>query len=94
MDGKELWRAKWLEHAAEVAETLTDAEILSLGRRLREPIAYWLRANAKENEYVPVEFSDEKSENLDPVNWVMRLIIEERNHTMKGIQLGPFNVQE
>lgn len=78
-------RSRALTHAAEILETMGDAELLALVRRLREPVAYWLRANANEDEYVPVE----PGVNVDPVSWVMRLLIEERNHTLKSVQLGP-----
>lgn len=86
------WRSQGLRHAADVIETMGDEELLSLVRRLRQPVAYWLRANAEEDEYVPVEFADDDNVNLEPVDWVMRLIIEERNHTLRNVQLGPREV--
>jgi hypothetical protein len=78
-------QAQWLEHAAEVAETLTDAEIESLGRRLRSTTGEWLRNVARE--YV---VNDSLSaENLQPALWVMRLLLEERGHTLQNVHLGP-----
>lgn len=87
------WRSQALRHAADVVQTMGDDELLSLVKRLREPVAYWLRANAEEDEYVPVEFvdGDDDNKNLQPVDWVMRLIIEERNHTLQNVQLRPRN---
>ena len=87
------WRSQALRHAADVVDTMNDDELLSLVRRLRAPVAYWLRANASEDEYVPVEFidGDNDDQNLQPVEWVMRLIIEERNHTLKSVVLRPRN---
>lgn len=80
-------RAHWLQYAAEIAETLTDEEILSMGRRLRSTTGEWLRQVATLYPYGTVEL-----ENLRPAEWVMRLLLEERGHTMKGIQLGPREV--
>lgn len=78
-------QAEWLKHAAEVAETLTDAEIVSLGRRLRETTGEWLRQVAKAH----VEEDQFTASNIHPAQWVMRLLLEERGHTMQNIQLGP-----
>lgn len=80
-------QAQWLERAAEVAETLTDDEILSLGRRLRGTTSEWLRQVAKLYPHGTVEL-----ENMRPAEWVMRLLLEERGHTLQGIQLGPREV--
>lgn len=77
-------QAEWLKRAAEVAETLTDDEILSLGRRLRVTTADWLRQVA---ELYPLD-ADEL-DNLRPAEWVMRLLLEERGYTLQQIQLGP-----
>ena len=90
MSDQAAWQAQWFRHAADVAETLTDAEILSLGRRLREPVAYWLRVTAENGESdVALNIDDEA--NVNPAEWVMRLILEERNHTLKSVMLGPRN---
>lgn len=78
-------QAEWLTHAAEVAETLTDEEIASLGRRLRETTGEWLRQVARAH----VESDQFAVPNVHPAQWVMRLLLEERGHTMKNIQLGP-----
>lgn len=80
-------QAEWLRRAAEVAETLTDDEILSLGRRLRSTTAEWLRNVADIYPLGSVEL-----ENLKPAEWVMRLLLEERGHTLQNIQLGPREV--
>jgi hypothetical protein len=79
-------QAEWLRRAAEIAETLTDDEILSLGRRLRSTTAEWLRNVAK-------TFPDdpEHAQTL-AAHWVMRLLLEERGHTFAtnpNLQLGP-----
>lgn len=79
-------QAEWLRHAADVAETLTDDEILELGRRLRSTTAEWLRQVAA---IYPLGTTD--LENLRPAEWVMRLLLEQRGHTLKSIQLGPRN---
>lgn len=77
-------QAEWLRRAAEVADTLTDDEILSLGRRLRGTTGDWLRAVATLYPLGTVEL-----ENLRPAEWVMRLLLEERGHTLSSVQLGP-----
>lgn len=77
-------QAEWIKRAAEVAETLTDDEILSLGRRLRSTTSSWLRNVASLYPLGTVEL-----DNLEPVAWVMRLLLEERGYTLQGIQLGP-----
>jgi hypothetical protein len=79
-------QAEWLNYAADVAETLTDDEILSLGRRLRSTTADWLRGVAMLYLLDTVE-----PDNLRPAEWVMRLLLEERGHTLKSVQLGPRN---
>jgi hypothetical protein len=79
-------QAEWLHRAAEVAETLTDDEILSLGRRLRSTTAEWLRHVA-----TLYPFGTTELENLKPAEWVMRLLLEERGHTLKSVRLGPRN---
>jgi len=80
-------QAEWLRRAAEVAETLTDEEILSLGRRLRQPTAEWLRQAAS------AHVAGESSEgNMHVADWVTRLMLEERGHTFASnpnVQLGP-----
>lgn len=93
MSKQAAWRSQALRHAADVVETMGDDELLALVKRLRAPVAYWLRANAEEDEYVPVEFvdGDDNDRNLQPVEWVMRLIIEQRNHTLKNVQLRSRN---
>lgn len=77
-------QVEWLKRAAEVAETLTDDEILSLGRRLRSTTGDWLRMIAELYPLGTAELTD-----LRPAEWVMRLLLEERGHTLRGIQLGP-----
>jgi hypothetical protein len=81
-------QAAALNHAADIAATLTDDEILSLGRRLRENTAEWLRNVAAVYPFGAVEL-----ENLRPAEWVMRLLIEERNQTLKNIQLKNHTVR-
>lgn len=81
-------QAEWLERAAEVAETLTDDEIASLGRRLRATTGEWLRQVAR----VHVEVDQFTAPNVHPAQWVMRLLLEERDHTLQGIRLGPREV--
>lgn len=78
-------QAEWLKHAADVAETLTDAEIASLGRRLRETTGEWLRNVAKAH----IEENQFEAPNIHPAQWVMRLLLEERGYTLQGVQLGP-----
>ncbi len=78
-------QAEWLKNAAEVAETLTDAEIASLGRRLRETTGEWLRQVATQH----VEEDQFTAPNIHPAQWVMRLLLEERGQTLQNIQLGP-----
>lgn len=78
-------QAEWLKHAADVAETLTPAEVESLARRLRTTTAEWLRNVAKEH----VEADQFEAPNIHPAQWVMRLLLEERGHTLQGIQIGP-----
>lgn len=80
-------QAEWIERAAEIAETLTDDEILSLGRRLRTTTADWLHNVAELYPLGTVQL-----ENLDAVQWVTRLLLEERGHTFASnpnLQLGP-----
>lgn len=90
MSKQSAWQAQWFRHAADVAETLTDAEILSLGRRLRQPIAYWLRVVADDSKTdVGVQLNIDDEANVAPAEWVMRLILEERNHTLKSVALTP-----
>lgn len=86
-DGKayRVAQAEWLKHAADVAETLTDAEIASLGRRLRETTGEWLRQVAKAH----VDEDQFTAPNIHPAQWVMRLLLEERGYTLQGVQLGP-----
>lgn len=81
-------QAEWLERAAEVAETLTDAEIASLGQRLRATTGEWLRQVARAH----VEEDQFATPNVHPAQWVMRLLLEERGHTLQGIHLGPREV--
>lgn len=90
-DEKRLHRvaqAEWLKHAADVAETLTDDEIASLGRRLRATTGEWLRQVAKAH----VEEDQFTAPNVHPAQWVMRLLLEERGNTLQSIQLGPREV--
>lgn len=79
---------KWLTRAAEIAETLTDDEIMALGRRLRKPAAEWLRQAA-----VVHRDGDEVNEgNVRATEWVMRLLLEQRAHTFmtnENLRLGP-----
>lgn len=80
-------QAEWILRAAEIAETLTDDEILSLGRRLRTTTAEWLR---RVGTLYPLGTDD--LEDLRPVDWVTRLLLEERGHTFATnpkLQLGP-----
>lgn len=82
-------QAEWIKRAAEIAETLTDDEILSLGRRLRATTAEWLGNVARLYPLGTVEL-----ENLDAVQWVTRLLLEERGHTFAtndNLRLGPRN---
>lgn len=81
-------QAAWLTYAADVAETLTDDEIASLGRRLRATTGEWLRQVAKAH----VEKDQFDVPNIHPAQWVMRLLLEERGHTFRtneSVQLGP-----
>lgn len=77
-------QADWLTYAAEVAETLTDEEIQSLGQRVRTTTAEWLRNVAKAH----IEEDQFEVSNVHPAQWVMRLLLEERTLTMSKIQLG------
>lgn len=82
-------QAEWIMRAAEIAETLTDDEILSLGRRLRETTGTWLRHVA---EWYPLGTVDLAE--LAPADWVTRLLLEERGHTFAtntNLRLGPRN---
>lgn len=91
-DAKRAAQAEWLNRAAEIAETLTDEEILSLGRRLRSTTAEWLRGVAALYPLGTVEL-----ENLRPADWVTRLLLEERGHTFRSnpnLRLGPRNRDE
>lgn len=81
-------QAEWLKRAAEVAETLTDAEIASLGQRVRTTTAEWLRNVAKAH----VDEDQFVAPNIHPAQWVMRLLLEERGFTLQSIQLGPREV--
>jgi hypothetical protein len=81
-------QAEWLKRAAEVAETLTDAEIASLGQRVRTTTAEWLRNVAKAH----VEVDQFAVSNVHPAQWVMRLLLEQREFTLQNIQLGPREV--
>jgi hypothetical protein len=78
-----------MRRAAEVSETLTDDEILSMGRRLRAPAAEWLRQAA--SAHVRGESTDG---NMHVADWVVRLMLEERGHTFDtnpNLRLGPRN---
>lgn len=75
--------AEWLRRAADVAETLTDKEIASLGQRVRRTTGEWLRHVAT------THVESENAVNLDAARWVMRLLLEEREFTLQSIQLGP-----
>ena len=81
-------QAEWLKRAAEVAETLTDAEIQSLGRRVRTTTAEWLRNVAKAH----LEVDQFEAPNIHPAQWIMRLLLEEREATLQNVQLGPREV--
>lgn len=81
-------QAEWLKHAADVAETLTDDEVASLGRRLRSTTGEWLRQVAKAH----VEDDQFVTPNVHPAQWVMRLLLEERGYTLQNVQLGPREV--
>lgn len=89
-DGKlhRVAQAEWLKHAADVAETLTDAEIASLGQRVRTTTAEWLRNVAKAH----IEENQFEAPNIHPAQWIMRLLLEERGYTLQNIQLGPREV--
>lgn len=76
-------QVEWLRRAAEVAETLTDEEILALGRRLRRTTAEWLRMVATHGDDPYVDLVNGK-----PAEWVMRLLLEQRGFTLQSIQLG------
>lgn len=85
-------QAEWILRAAEIAETLTDDEILSLGRRLRETTSTWLRHVAEWYPLGKVELKE-----LAPADWVTRLLLEERGHTFASnpnLRLGPRNTNE
>ena len=91
-DDRQLQRVaqvEWLRRAAEVAETLTDDEILSLGRRLRSTTSEWLRTVARH--HAEGDWGGD-STHLVPANWVMRLLLEERGCTLQNIRLGPREV--
>lgn len=81
-------QAEWLKYAAEIAETLTDDEIQSLGRRLRVTVGEWLRQVAK------AHAAGENVVNFTAAEWVMRFLLEERGHTLRDTQLGPRDREE
>lgn len=80
--------AEWIKRAAEVADTLTDVEIQSLGKRVRRNTGDWLRHVATDH----VKGVD--TANLAAAQWVMRLLLEEREYTLRGIQLGSRNRED